>query len=170
MRKVLFFLSFFFIVISCNNSENTTEKVTDEKVGKKQANPPQTQKEIYLPSISVPEMKTLYHNCNQVDFIYYELPISTSLNDQYSIQQSFRHISESPVPLAVKNRCSPISRVFYKKDGEEIMEAELYFAKGCSFFVFFKEGKPAYSNLMTDSGVKHFTNIIQKALSIQPTK
>jgi hypothetical protein len=113
-------------------------------------------------------MKILWDNSNQVDYIFYELPISTSLNDQYSIQQSLRHVSDTAVPLNVKNNCKPISRVFYKKDGEDLMEAEIYFSQGCSFFVFFKEGKPFYSNLMTNDGVTHFNNILQKALSIQP--
>ena len=160
MIRNLILLFFSAVLFTCGNSENNTDA--------QKASTPATQNEAYLPSITLEEMEFLWNNCNQVDFIYYELPISTSLNDQYSIQQSLRHVSDTPVPLNVKNNCKPISRVFYKKDGDDLMEAEVYFSQGCSFFVFLKNGKPQYSNLMTDNGIKHFNDIIQKALSIQP--
>ncbi len=167
MHRILVFLTLVF-VLSCNSSENKNE--TTSEVKETQTNPPQTQQEIYLPSISLEEMESLWNNCNQADFTYYQLPISTSLSDKYSIQQSFKHVSDTPVPLDMKNRCFAIARVFYKKDGDDLMDAEIYFSQGCSFFVFFKDGKPAYSNLMTNAGVKHFDQIIQKAISIQPNQ
>ena len=152
----------FSVVTACNTSENNDETKTET--------PTATQEEIYLPSLSMDEMKILWDSCNAVDFLYYELPISTSLNDQYSIQQSLRHVSEAPVTLTYKNNCKPIARVFYKNEGEDLIEAEVYFSQGCSFFVFFKNGKPVFSNLMTNEGIKHFNEIIQKALSLQPTR
>ena len=160
---IRFFVFLFFVasIFACNNiSENKPEATTEVTTS--------TQTQNYLSSISIDDMKLLWDSCNQVDYIYYDLPISTSLSDQYSIQQSLRHVSEAPVPLNVKNSCKPISRVFYKDDGEDLMEAEIYFSQGCSFFVFFKDGKPAYSNLMTNDGIKHFNDILQKVLSIQP--
>lgn len=164
MNRFLVLIFFVASVISCDN--NTTENKSETKTEPKAT--PSNQQEIYLPSIPMDDIKILWDNSNQVDYIYYELPISTSLSDQYSIQQSLRHVSDTPVQLGNKNNCKPISRVFYKKDGEDLMEAEIYFSKGCSFFVFFKEGKPAYSNLMTNDGVEHYNNILQKVLSIQP--
>ena len=159
---VLLFITGF--LTGCNNSGNENEAKTETTV----APAPATQQRDYLPSITVEDMEVLWINCNQVDYIYYDLPISTSLSDQYSIQQSLRHVSDTPVPLSVKNSCKPISRVFYKNEGEDLMEAEIYFSPGCSFFVFFKQGKPAYSNLMTNDGVKHFNDILSKVQSIQP--
>jgi hypothetical protein len=162
MPRILAFLFLVFIATACNTNENKKETKTDS--------PDTSQNQIYLPSISMEELKILWDNCNQVDYIYYDLPISTSLDDQYSIQQGLRHISETPVPLNVKNNCKPLGRIFYKDEGEDLIEAEIYFATGCTFFVFFKEGKPAYSNLMTGDGIKHFTDIMQKALSLQPKR
>ncbi len=161
-----------FTLFSCSNGENKIEtnvnSSSEDKNEPKTAPATQAPDQVYLPSISLDEVQILWDNCNQVDYIYYELPISTSLNDQYSIQQGLRHISEAPVPLSFKKRCKAISRVFYKNEGEDLIEAEIYFSPGCSFFVFFKEGKPAYSNLMTEAGVMHFNDILEKALSLQP--
>lgn len=116
----------------------------------------------YLPSISLEEMQDLYKTCNQIDYLFYELPISSSINDQNSAQVHLRHISEEPVPTEVKNNCGKaIGRLFYKKDGEDLIESEVYFSSGCTFFVFFKNGQPAYSNIMTPDGVNHFNQILE---------
>ncbi len=146
--------------VSCNSSEDQADKQNASD-----ATP--SANAIYLPSITMAELNILWEYCNQVDYIYYDLPFSTNLDDQYSIQQSLRHISETPVPLAVKNNCKPISRVFYKNSGEDLIEAEVYFSEGCTFFVFFKDGKPAFSNLMTETGVKHYSDVLQKAAGLQ---
>jgi len=164
MNRFLIFLFVFGFTTACKTSGNENETKTETAA----APAPVIPQGDYLPSITVPDMEILWNNCNQVDYIYYELPISTSLNDQYSIQQSLRHVSEAPVPMSVKNKCKPISRIFYKNEGEDLMEAEIYFSSGCTFFVFFKDGKPAYSNLMTNDGIKHFNDILAKVQSIQP--
>lgn len=162
MLRILTFLFFAALISACDDAPTKTET--------KAETPSVTQEKVYLPSVTAEELKVLWDNCNQVDYLYYELPISSNLDDQYSIQQSLRHVSDAPVPLGVKNSCKPIGRIFYKQDGEDLMEAEIYFSAGCTFFVFFKDGKPASSNLMTDAGVKHYNQIIQKALSLQPQR
>lgn len=160
MPKLLVWLFFATLIFACSTSDNKNEPKPEVST--------QSPDQAYLPSITMEELKNLWDNSNQVDYIYYDLPISTSLSDVYSIQQSLRHVSETPVPLEVKNKCKPISRVFYKNSGKDLMEAEIYFSQGCTFFVFFKEGKPAYSNLMTNDGVKYFNNILTKAQEFQP--
>ena len=161
-----FFIHLFFVafVFSCNNPGNQKEAQTKTEPEPQAVD----QGQIYLPSISMDDIQVLWDNANQVDYLYYELPISSNLDDQYSIQQSLRHVSETPVPLSVKNKCKPIGRVFYKKDGEDLREADIYFTKGCTFFVFFENGKPAYSNLMTNEGLNHFNDIFEKLQKFQP--
>ena len=152
--------------IACTSDSNEKQEESNQNTTTETQVPQQDQ--LYLPSISMDDLKVLWDNCNQMDYIYYDLPISTSLSDQYSVQQSLRHISDTPVSQSVKDNCKAISRVFFKQDGEDLMEAEIYFSNGCSFFVFFKEGKPAHSNYMTDAGIKYFNDILQKALSVRP--
>ena len=167
MSRFLLILFFAAMLFSCNSSENNGEASNNESTTE---NSVSQQESIYLPSISMADLEFLWENCNQMDYIYYDLPISMSLDNPYSIQQSLRHVSDTPVSQNVKNNCKPISRVFFKNSGEDLMEAEIYFSNGCSFFVFFKEGKPAHSNYMTDAGVKYFNDILQKAQSVQPKK
>ena len=153
-------------MISCTTDSNEKKEESNQNIKTENKAPQEDQ--VYLPSISMDDLEVLWENCNQMDYIYYDLPISTSLSDQYSVQQSLRHVSDTPVSQSVKDNCKAISRVWFKKDGEDLMDAEIYFSNGCSFFVFFKEGKPAHSNYMTDAGIKYFNDILQKALSVRP--
>ena len=162
MQKILVLLFFLAFILACGSSDGNNKSETKAEAI------PATQGQVYLPSIPMDEIKILWDNCNQMDYLYYELPISMSLTDVYSIQQSLKHVSDTPVPLDVKNKCKAIARIFYKNSGEDLYEAEIYFSQGCTFFVFFKDGKPAYSNLMTNVGVKYFNDILEKAQKFQP--
>ncbi len=117
---------------------------------------------LYLPSLTMDMMTGLYENCNQIDYVFYELPISSSVSDAQSAQAHLRHISETPAETKTKDRCEKaIGRIFYKKDGEDLMQAEIYFAGGCAFYVFFENGKRTYSNLLTPDGVNFYNQIVE---------
>ena len=158
-KKITFFLSLIITISGCGSNENNTSSETPQPVAKTPA-----QQQVYLPSLPMEELKLLWDNSNQVDYIYYELPMSTSLDEQASIQTQLRYISDTPVPLSIKNNCKAIARIFYKQDGEDIIESDLYFSENCYFYVFFKEGKPVYSNLMTDVGKEYFGNMLRQIL------
>ncbi len=168
-RIISFFLFLTFSLISCNSSQTNNKQV------KKDATPPAV-KEVdaytaYLPSITTDEMEILWKTCNQMDYIFYELPISSSVNDSLSAQVHLRHISDSPVRNEVKTRCGKaMGRIFYKAEGEDLMDAEVYFSGGCAFFVFYKNGKATYCNLMTPDGVNHFNQLIAAASGKSPNQ
>ncbi len=125
------------------------------------AAPAPAEETMYLPSITTEKMEYLWQACNQIDYLFYNLPISTSVDNNASAQVHLRHISDSPVPLMVKQQCNtPIGRIFFKKDGEDLLESEIYFASGCTFFVFFEKGKAKAANYMTAEGVNHFNQLI----------
>ncbi len=46
------------------------------------------------------------------------------------------------------------------------MEADLYFQEGCTYYVFLKNNKPAYANLMTDDAIGYMNNIMRQAASV----
>jgi hypothetical protein len=155
-------------LFACNNSKTSSEKQTTSNP---EASVPLAQHEPYLPSITQEEIEILWEKCNQIDYLFYDLPISSSVNDRPSSQAHIRHISDSPVRAEVKKRCKkPIGRLFYKTDGEDLIEAEAYFSGGCAFFVFFKGGKETYCNLMTPDGVNHFNQIIAAASGKMPAE
>ncbi len=171
LLSTLIFLTFF--LFACNNTQSTEAKKTNPPSVQNTPTQPKTPEktggpvvlaDAYLPSITMVELTGLWNTCNQMDYIFYDLPISSSVNDSQSAQAHLRHISDTPVSMREKNRCTkPIGRLFFKSDGEDLIEADAYFGGGCAFFVFLKKGKATYSNLMTPEGVNHFNQIIATA-------
>lgn len=163
MRYVLYFSSllWFALLFGCNLGSSDKPAPNPPSPPNAPPPPPVESKEVYLPGLELAIMQNLWNGCNQIDYIFYELPISTSVDDNASAQVQLRHVSDSPVPVSMKQRCAkPIGHVFYKQDGVDLLEADIYFATGCTFYVFMKKGKPVFSNVMTQEGVAHFNQII----------
>ncbi len=110
-----------------------------------------------LPSLPVQTAQRLYEQCDYVDYVFYELPISMSLYEKASIQAAVRHISATPAGL--DPRCKPIGRIFFQIDGENVLQGDIYFKPGCTYFIFLdEEGKPQYGNQMTDECIQYLNN------------
>jgi len=170
MNRILTIIFLFSILFSaCEQTSEANNKTPEAKApSSKPATPEQTGpvvlSDAYLPSIPMTVLQNLWTTCNQMDYIFYELPISSSVNDSPSAQAHLRHISDTPVSITEKNRCKKaIGRVFYKNNGEDLIESDIFFGGGCAFFVFYKKGKPTYSNVMTPAAVDHFNQLIAAA-------
>lgn len=120
-----------------------------------------------LPALTTEKALYLWENCDYIDYVFYELPFSMSIDDQPNIQSTIRHISASPVPQ-LKSACKSIGRIFYQVKGENALSAEFYFSmkEGCFYLVFMEDNKPAYANLLTQDAVAYY----QKAFSSVGTK
>ena len=114
-----------------------------------------------LPSIPMDVLKNLWDNCDNVDYVFYNLPISMNLNNKPSIQNALSHIASDPAPL--QPQCKAIGRIFYMIKGENVQMADIYFTSGCTYFVFLVDDKPAYSNFMTPEGVQYLNNIFSQS-------
>lgn len=149
---------------SCD-SESTTKKTTTETVPSTNPAPAPTAKtEALYPAYPVEKLKYLFDNCDYVDYVFYELPMSMSLNEQGSIQYSVSHVSTDPAQINAN--CKSIGRIFYQLKGENIAEAEIVFnaPEKCSYFIFYDNGKKAYANQMTEGGIKYLQQNIMNAV------
>ncbi len=162
-RLILILCSMLFLACQASTSEgdgNQNTPSAETPAASVEKAPSAENAEIYLPSIPIPEIQKLWNDCNQVDYLFHSLPISTSLDNNPSVRVHLRHISETPVPLFAKERCgNPIGRIFYKQDGSDLMEADMYYSQGCTYYVFLHKGKAVYSNLMTPEGLEFFNQL-----------
>lgn len=176
MSKYFFFAAFSFLLLSCGD---TTPAATTEEAPVVEK--PKTKDEIFaevkaelaskpsdfegmetLPSIGLEVLENLWENCDFVDYVYYELPISASLDKQGSIRTAISHIEETPV--AKLPGCKAIGRVFYQIEGENVLQGDIFFTKGCTYFLWVdKKGKYFAGNLMMDSAIQFFASNIQAA-------
>ena len=145
-------LCLFVFLLACNNTPTTTQQESAP-----------TQSTATYPAYPADKLQFLFNNADYIDYVFYELPISMSLNEKPSVQYAITHISGEPTPIV--SDCKSIGRVFYQQAGEEITSAEIYFNenKSCSYFMFYDEnGKKAYVNAMAQEGINYLRkNIMQ---------
>ncbi len=180
MHKFTFFL-FVLLFVSCNETTPETKQAPEIKIKTEEA-VPETKKDVFekikselattqeafeggemLPSIDISVLENLWENCDYVDYVYYDLPISASLDNKSSIQSSIKHIAENSA--AKINGCKAIGRVFYQIEGENTLQGDIYFTKGCTYFLWLdSKGKYFAGNQMMDSAFKFFVSNIQAAM------
>lgn len=157
---LLFLVSIFF---SCGNDKKTVAAKPTTQVAKPAApalNPP-------LPSISLETAQHLFANCDYIDYIFYNTNFSVSQAEKASIQSALTHIAQQSPP-GLNPNCKAIGRVYYQIQGDNYLEADIYFQDGCKYFVFYENKKPAYCNLMTDNGMAYYTNIFKQVQGTGP--
>lgn len=186
MYKFTLFL-FGLLLISCNETAPAAQE-TSETITKTEDTAPKNKKDAFdkvksemsttekdfegvdmLPSIDISMLENLWAKCDFVDYVYYELPISASLDNQSSIRSSIQHIAEQPA--AKINGCKAIGRVFYQIEGENVLQGDIYFSRGCTYFLWLDDkGKYFAGNLMMDSAMKFFASNIQAAMGKIPAQ
>lgn len=136
---------------SCGNSPNSNGEASSTSEATAQPS---------LGSLPMETIQYLWDQCDYVDYIFYHLPISMSLNEKGSIQYALRHISADAA--IINPECKPIGRIFYQVRGENVLEADMFFSEGCTYFKFLRDNKPIYANYMTDDGIKYLNDNIAK--------
>ena len=141
----------FTLLLSCQSSSTNKESKREE-----------TKQEVSLyPMLPTEEHQWLANNCDYIDYLYYELPMSMSFHEKASIVSAIAHIGDKAAPKSIP--CKSIGRVSYQQNGEIRLEAEMYYAQGCTYFVFLKDNKPTYGNAMTTSAINFYTNVFKQA-------
>ena len=135
---------------ACNSNTDTSSSA-----------PVQEPKIATYPVLPMDEAKLLAQRCDYIDYLFYQLPLSMSFHDPTSIRSALGYIDVRPAPI--QPGCKSIGRVAFQSQGEIILEAELYFApNGCAQYVFLKDNKKTYGNLMHPTGVKFITDLINR--------
>lgn len=159
--KTITFLLVVFLFSACTEGNNKPD------ANKKEATKSTTAKVVgeQLPSITMDIMKNIFEKSDYADFVFYNTNFSMSMDQKPSIQSTLRHIAET-VPNLNPN-CKAIGRVFYQIEGENYMEADIFFEEDCKYFVFYVDNKKTYANEMTQDGFNHYTNIFSQLGSPQ---
>jgi hypothetical protein len=155
----LFILLFLFSLAACqganqNQGDQTNQESTSSETA---ATPPTEQGEQLYPSIPLDTLMMLYEQCDFIDYVFYYTNFSVSQNQKADIQSSIRYISEE-VP-AINPNCKAQGRLFFQIEGENRMEADLIFESGCTYYLFYQDGKPAYANKLMPGGITFYNNI-----------
>lgn len=163
MKKYILLTLIIGLFAACNETEapkteNTTTTTTPA---------PKAEQGQEFPSVELKVLENLWEKADFVDYVYYKLPISASLDNPKSIKSAIAHIAENP---AVKSpNCKAIGRVFYQIEGENALQGDIFFSQGCTYFLWVDDkGKYYAGNQMMDSAIQFFQNNIQAAAGVVP--
>ena len=156
------------ILFSCKNESTNQESISN--VSKEIQEATNSNKSvagatnISYPSLTNEIVENIAQNCDYIDYIFYDLPISISQDNKQAIISNINFISKI-VPSSIPNACKSMGRKFFHIDGEIILEADVYLntLEDCYFYVFYENGKKTYANKISSDGVKFYLNVFGQA-------
>ena len=140
-------LFLFTAVFACGSEQASTESTPVERA-------PATEPEGF-PRLQAEGMQLLLDSVDYIDYVFYELEFSMSMDNASGIQYALAQIG--PEPALRKAGCKPIGRVFYQIKGRNAMAADMFFSQGCTYFEFIEGNKVVAANEMSAVG-KEFLN------------
>lgn len=143
------------LCVACGDGAASAESTTASPTSTAPAAAP-TSTPLY-PSIDVARLEYLFDNATYMDATFYNLPISVNQSSLPQIQTTLSGIAADPATLQAG--CAPAGHIWFQVNGKNIEEADIYFQPGCTFYVWYEDGKPAYSNQMTEQGQNFYQNI-----------
>jgi hypothetical protein len=131
-----------------NAGENKEEGIVSENKSEPVSSLTPLPKEVY---------DLVYNQVDQMDGIFDELTFSMSQETNSSIQQLLNHV-DMKAPMKVSDDCPRFSNQLYKKEGEVILEADVYCSEGCFYYIFKYQGEKYY-NKMLQQGINFYENL-----------
>jgi hypothetical protein len=114
-----------------------------------------------LPQMPKAVLQRLFDSCTLVDYTFFTLPFTISIDRPNDIRSSFRQVGVGKVTK--KPECKTFAKVFYQIKGRIVMDADVYFSEGCTYFIYNIDGKPTYANPISTEGVSFYNQLIERA-------
>ncbi len=158
--KQLIFISILAVFIYACGSETDKGKTSDTSTPANTETPPANAGTTAntLPGYPQEKVKILFDSCDYVDVIFYYESFSINQSNPKDIRGMLNYVSTT-VPQTLNAGCQPVGRIFFQIQGRNAAEADIFFRQECLYFLFYEDGKYAYANNLTPSGVNFFSNI-----------
>ncbi|MEZ4910801.1 MAG: hypothetical protein R2774_08055 [Saprospiraceae bacterium] len=157
MKYFVFAVTVLLFLISCKESKKTEAPIANKSDQIVEYGPE-------VPGITEEVMINLLNHCTYIDYIFKDLPFSVSQGEDPSIDQNIRFIDITKPVGRIPKHCKPIARKFFQINGEIVYDADLYFSKDCTFYVFVdKQNKPLFANYLTTAGIDFYNKVFQQA-------
>ena len=161
MKLPIFSLFFLLAFATCQQSTDPNASNT--------TSPPETSRPapapVMLPAMPADIKQKLFNECTAVDYIFYDEPFTMSLVEKPAIQYVVSHIGDAPA--AINPACKPNGHITYQINGDIFVEADFYYANGCTYFIFTQKQKKVYASNMTQEGLGYINNQIQQAAKMR---
>lgn len=163
---VIFLVCLSFTLLSCNTNNNNKQSVSgNEKAPTVTTSNPYAD----LGGLPFEKIKELHSSCDQIDYMFNELPISMALSEESAVKNNIAFISPDKVQ-DIPGACKPLGRQLFYSRGELKAEADLFFSEECHFLVFLENDKPIYINGLTQAGINFYSNIMAQVGNAQSSQ
>jgi hypothetical protein len=156
MLKSIKLISLFLLLIACNQETNKQDSSKNTTAA------PPVEK---LPGLPADILQQLFEECTLIDYVFYDLPISMTIDQKPSIQTSLSYIANSAPDL--KPECKPAGHITFQVNGSIALEADFYYSQGCTYYVFYKNKERLFANHMTQDGANSFGSLIQQGMQMR---
>ena len=112
------------------------------------------------PRLPLDSLAYLWTTATYLDATFYNLPASINQSTPGEIQRTLAMI-DTETDVTIKPDCPAFGHLWFQVNGKNVRDADIYFAEGCTYHVWYENGKPAYANALTPAGVQFYNNIIQ---------
>jgi hypothetical protein len=155
MEKILCSLSLCFLLFACGSNTDSGGNATTSTTP-----PPTTASEVaQYPPIPVEKLEYLFDNATYMDATFYQVPVSINQSTLEQIRSSLILIgSEAPT---INPACKPIGHIWYQVNGVNVEEADIYLGDRCTYYIWYKDGQPAFANGLTAEGLEFYYNIMR---------
>ena len=143
-----------FLLCTCGSATSDAGQEADAR-----AAAPQTAGAVNYPSIPLDRLEYVFKESTYMDATFYDLPVSINQSERAQIQSTIGGISKEPMDLYPT--CKPMGHIWFQVEGNNVEEADIYFAENCVGYVWYDNGQPTYSNRLTKEGANFYFNIIQ---------
>ena len=106
-------------------------------------------------------IEQLKAECDVVDYMFNNVPMSINQTEPLAIQHTLTYISEEVSPK-LRPECLPAARMVFYGRGEIIVEADIYFEGRCQSFVFIKDNQVLFTRKMTEDGVSFHQSVLNQ--------
>jgi hypothetical protein len=115
------------------------------------------------PGLDQAEIQTISQQADHMDLLFYKMDISVSQTDKQSILQTMGFFGAEANSSNVS--CPSIGRISFQEQGKIILEADVHYqGNDCYYFTIIENKKPAGTNLMSETGRKFFSQLLQSYL------
>jgi hypothetical protein len=112
------------------------------------------------PPMPASEINMLKEKVTSIDLVFTEGEASFEIAGQEEIQTDLAIIGQGGA--SITPGCEHVNMAFYKVGGEIIYYGEVFFAPGCNYIIFYKDGQIKYVNQLSEAGMQHYPVILEQ--------
>jgi hypothetical protein len=151
------------LISACGDGNKKLEEGSDASISQNQKEESISElnqiRQSQLPPLSKEWAERLFNTTTYLDFIFYNVSYTLSMNESQSIKQFISGIGTKHV-FQDKN-CPSQGRIFFQEEGNVFMEADIHYIENqCAYLVFFIGNKAMFANELNDSGKEMFRNYL----------